>query len=188
MHTTTHDLFTFLHGTLFGGFFLMAFFAVAWECWRRAHEIRCAEITPNGRRIEASLLILMAVFGWLAVLSGTLLIYPWYRAAPPPGTLNLVDFPRSFLLAHSDLAPLHSLGMEWKEHIGWIAPILATMCAWVLIRHRNITQSQPRLRRAVIVFAFAGVFATAIAGVTGQLLDKSAPVFGGSRITIGAQR
>jgi hypothetical protein len=187
MQTTYRDLLTSLHGILFGGFFLVAFFAATWELLRRAHQVKPAQTSITGRRLESTLYISMAVSGWLAVLTGTFLVYPWYRATPPPGTADLLAYPRSFLLSHPEMAQLHTIGMEWKEHIGWIAPILSTMCAAALLRHRETTQTHPRLRRAVVTFAFCGFLATAIAGLTGALLDKTAPVTGGDRITLGGQ-
>ncbi len=39
-------------------------------------------------------LITMVVLAWAAVLSGAYAIYPWYRAAPPPGTVDLSMFPQ----------------------------------------------------------------------------------------------
>ena len=58
----------------------------------------------------------MAIMAWLTVFSGTYIVYPWYRA-PDPGS------PRSFLLANADTKAWHTFGMEWKEHVGWFAPI-----------------------------------------------------------------
>jgi len=31
----------------------------------------------------------MSVLAWLTVLTGTYIIYPWYRATPPKGTVDL---------------------------------------------------------------------------------------------------
>jgi hypothetical protein len=183
MQTTYRDLLTSIHGILFGGFFLMAFFAIALELLRSAYT---PTPTKRARTLESLFLITTALFGWLAVISGTFIVYPWYRATPPPNAQTLTPYPRAWLLAHPATAQLHSIGMEWKEHIGWLAPILATMAAYILISQRNILQQNPRLRRAVILFAFTGLFATGIAGLTGALLDKSAPVTGGNTITTGS--
>lgn len=191
MEITLRSLMTSVHGMLFGGLFLLALVAIAAELFRSVNELRPAELSLHGVRLERAYLAAMALCGWLAVLSGTYIIYPWYRAAPPPGA-NLMDYPRSFLLAHPNMAQWHSLGMEWKEHIGWIAPIVATMLAAVLLRHRATLRREPKLRAAVLTFAAVGVFATAAAGLFGAMLDKEAPVNGGRNITIisstGGQR
>ena len=56
------------------------------------------------------------------------------RAAPPDGTTGdaLRAFPRYFLLANEGLKEWHAFGMEWKEHVAWFAPLLATAVAWDL--------------------------------------------------------
>jgi uncharacterized membrane protein len=81
-------------------------------------------------------------------------------------------------------AAWHSFGMEWKEHVGWIAPIVATMLAVMLIRHAEVLRADKRLSRAVLAFACAGLLGTAVAGFFGAMLDKTAPVAGGSTYTV----
>ncbi len=67
----------------------------------------------------------MAIVAWATVVSGTFIVYPWYRAAPPQGA-DLTAFPRSLLPSKPTTAQWHNLGMESKEHVGWLAPIAAT--------------------------------------------------------------
>ncbi len=184
MEITYRGLITALHGIFFGSLFLMAAFAAVVELIRRHHELSPSELDPGGVRLERFFLIAMALLGWAAVLTGTFIVYPWYRAAPPPGTLDLAAFPRNFLLAHPNTAAWHSLGMEWKEHIGWIAPIVLTMLAAVMYGHRKTLARNPHLRNAVLGFALVGIFATATAGLFGAMLDKNAPVEGGATITL----
>jgi hypothetical protein len=71
-------------------------------------------------------LITMVVLAWAAVLSGAYAIYPWYRAAPPPGTVDLSMFPQRLLMSSPATIGWHSLGMELKEHVAWFAPISIT--------------------------------------------------------------
>jgi hypothetical protein len=66
--------------------------------------------------------------------------------------------------------------MEWKEHIAWLSPILATAVAFIvvyygvnLIRHDRVRKTAMVL--LVLAFAFA-----AVAGLFGALITKSAPV------------
>ncbi len=73
----------------------------------------------------------MAIVAWLAVVTGTFIADPWYRATPPAGVdVNdravLGDYPRYLLLAQDKSAGWHNFGMEWKEHVAWLAPFLAT--------------------------------------------------------------
>jgi hypothetical protein len=53
------------------------------------------------------------------VITGTRVVYPWYRDPAP-------DSPRSVLLADEATVDWHEFGMEWKEHVAWLSPILAT--------------------------------------------------------------
>ncbi len=96
--------------------------------------------------------------------------------AKPPDGVDLRQFPRSFLLSEENLAAWHTFGMEWKEHVGWLAPILATAVAYVAMRYGASLATNDTLRRAVmILFALAFVIA-AIAGVFGAFITKAAPL------------
>ena len=71
----------------------------------------------------------MVILAWLTVFSGAYLVYPWYRAVPPAGMTDLADFPRRLLLSSGKTSEWHNVGMEWKEHVAWLAPIAMTMVA-----------------------------------------------------------
>jgi hypothetical protein len=119
---------------------------------------------------------LMALTAWVAVISGTWIVYPWYRAATPKRASTLDAYPRSFLLADPQLAQWHLFGMEWKEHIGWLSPILATAVGYVVIKYgHQLSAQKDSIRRALMVL-FALAFITAlISGVLGALINKVAP-------------
>ena len=75
-----------------------------------------------------------------------------------------------------DTASWHDFGMEWKEHIAWIAPMLATSAAVVVAVYGRRLAEAPRLRR-IAISMFVLAFATAaVAGVLGALITKVAPV------------
>jgi hypothetical protein len=66
--------------------------------------------------------------------------------------------------------------MEWKEHIAWIAPMLATAAAFITVYYGRSLADSPFLRRLVL-WLFAGAFAVAgIAGLFGALITKTAPI------------
>jgi hypothetical protein len=184
MQLTLREFLTAMHGMLFGGFFLMAIFGLVVELVRSSHAAEPATLTPRGRSLEAWFLIVMAALGWLAVFTGTYIVYPWYRAKPPAGTLDLTAYPRSLLLAHPNTAAWHNLGMEWKEHIAFFAPIVITMLAYVLIRQRIALRQDPKLRRSVLAFALLALVACGIAATFGAMINKAAPVAGGPTITL----
>jgi len=129
------------------------------------------------------------VLGWAAVLSGAYVVYPWYRAALPAGVVDLTAYPRLLLLSKPSTAGWHSLGMEWKEHVAWMAPIAMTAVAYVMVKYRGIVEEHRALRRQVLVFAAVALVAAGVAGGFGALIDKAAPVEGGRVIHLmgGAQ-
>jgi hypothetical protein len=119
---------------------------------------------------------LMAVAAWLTVITGTYIVYPWYRAAPPEGQADLSDFPRSLLLSVPNLAAWHTFGMEWKEHVAWFSPILAVAVAFVVWRYGTQIAAMPKLRNALIVLFILSFAAAGIAGLIGAFITKAAPV------------
>ena len=132
----------------------------------------------------------MAVVAWITVLSGAYLIYPCYRALPPAGTTALAGFPQALLKSNPNTIGWHSIGMEWKEHIAWIAPISITMAAAVFLHYQRCLRNYPQLRAAVLTFVFVSFASAGVAGFFGAELNKHAPVEGGATIKLmhGAER
>jgi hypothetical protein len=178
MELTQRELITAIHGMLFGGFFLMALFgAIVLLLSTHSDSLRPAP------RWQSVYLVTMVALGWAAVLSGAYLIYPWYRAIAPAGA-DLAVYPKALLTAHPTTAGWHSLGMEWKEHVAWIAPMAATMVAFVLLKHRAAWNAHRQVRATVLGFAAAALLAAAVAGGWGAMINKKAPVQGGQTIQI----
>ncbi len=127
------------------------------------------------QRVRTWSTLVMAAFVWLAVVSGTWLVYPGYRAAPPDGAVTLDRYPKAALLADEKLSLWHDFGMEWKEHVAWLAPFLATAVAFVVVRYAPLVARDARLRRTLAqLFVIAAVAAT-IAAVLGSAINKVAP-------------
>ena len=118
----------------------------------------------------------MALAAWATVITGTYIVYPWYRARPPEGVTDLAAYPRYFLLASPDLAAWHTFGMEWKEHIAWFSPLLATAVAFVVWRYGTKLAEMPKVRNALILLFVLAFAAAGIAGIFGTLITKAAPV------------
>ena len=175
MSFTDKELWTVIHGMGFGAIFLLAFaggFAGLWSF--RPQFVTQAGLRERMHRLLAGTWI-MAVTAWLTGVSGTYKVYPWYRANPPEGA-DLEDYPRSYLLANENLIGWHEFAMEWKEHIAWFAPILATAVAFVVLRYgTSLSRCDPVRRAALVIFTLA-FFAAAIAGVYGAFITKAAPV------------
>lgn len=169
MSLTSRELWTVLHGLIFGSVFLAAFaggFAGLYSL--RPELVTVAGIRERLTRLLAGTWI-MAVVAWVTVWSGSYLVYPWYRASGP-------DSPRSILLADPTKQAWHSFGMEWKEHVGWFAPILATAVAFIVAYYGPQLAEDTRLRRAVMWLFTLAFIAAAVAGVFGAFLNKVAPI------------
>ncbi|HTU48120.1 MAG TPA: hypothetical protein VMF91_23875 [Bryobacteraceae bacterium] len=185
MEITTRALWTLIHGMAFGGLYLLACSGALLGLYQFTTSSTAGEFTPGQNRFMRIYLITMVVVAWAAVLSGAYVIYPWYRAAPPPGTFDLSMFPQHLLMSSPATIDWHSLGMEWKEHVAWLAPISITMVAFVFIRYGHHLRNHRQLRAAVLVFSLGSLVAAGIAGLFGAEIDKHAPVQGGGTIQFG---
>lgn len=184
MEVTVRGLVSGVHGLLFGGFFLMAIFGIVVELCRSSYAKESPELTDRGYSLEGLYLIVMAGLGWAAVLSGAYVVYPWYRAVLPAGVTNLAAYPQRLLMSSAATIEWHTLGMEWKEHVAWFAPIAMTMVAYVLAKYRGSLKHHAGVRRAVVAFAVAALLAAGIAGSFGAMIDKAAPVEGGGAVRL----
>jgi hypothetical protein len=181
MEITLRALVTMIHGMLFGAFFLMAIFGLVVELYRSTQEAQPTHLSARGIR-SGTPLSLHGGAGLGRGPDGAYIVYPWYRAVPPAGVTNLALYPRYLLKSSATTAGWHDLGMEWKEHIAWIAPIAMTMVAYVLTKYRLSMREHPQVRTAVLVFALVAFGAAGVAGFFGAMLNKYAPVNGGSTI------
>jgi hypothetical protein len=174
MSLSERDLWTVIHGMGLGAVFLLAFAGGLAELW----DLRAETETGLGLRRRLRRLVggtwTMAVVAWLTVITGTFIVYPWYRAKPPAGA-SLADYPRSYLLADPSRSGWHHFGMEWKEHVAWLSPILATAVAFVVLRYGRELVRQQRIRQVLVVMFSVAFFAAAAAGVFGAFINKVAP-------------
>ncbi len=184
MEITTRDLMTVLHGMGFGALFMLAFSGALAELYRMSATPGPAPRSERGQSLLGIYLIVMVVLAWLTVLSGAYIVYPWYRAVPPAGVTDLTEYPRRLLLSSGKTSEWHNVGMEWKENVAWIAPIAMTMVAYVVLKYRNVIATRRPMHAAVLWFAVAAFIATGIAGGFGALLNKYAPVRGGSVVVL----
>jgi hypothetical protein len=176
MQVTFRESWGVIHGLIFGALFLLSFSGglVA------LYSMRPEWLTAEGLQERVSRLKLwawsMAVIVWGTVITGTYIVYPWYRAKPPEGTTDLSTFPRSLLLSNPSTAEWHKFGMEWKEHVAWVAPIAATVVAYVISVYGPRLAKEPKIRNAVMAFFVVAFVTAAIAGILGAFITKAAPV------------
>ena len=190
MEMTARALCTSIHGLGFGALYLLACSGALFELYRITAPPGPPAATAAQQRFLKIYLLTMVLLAWAAVLTGAYVVYPWYRAAPPPGTTNLAMYPQRLLMSSPATVGWHSLGMEWKEHVAWLAPISITMAASVFLRYGQDLKNHRQLRRVVLCFTVVSFLAAGIAGLFGALINKQAPVQGGStlRLTAGDDR
>jgi len=166
---TDREWWGLIHGMGFGALFLLAFAGgLAGLYSLRPALVTEAGIAERMRRLRIGV-VAMAVAAWGTVLTGTWVVYPWYREKTPAS-------PRSQLLADPATADWHSFGMEWKEHIAWLSPMLATAVAFIVIYYgRNLIRHDRVRRTAMLLLVLAFAFA-AVAGAFGAFITKVAPV------------
>lgn len=184
MEISLRDLLTALHGMGFGALFMLAFSGAIAEMYRMSTSGGTTVPSPRSQLFLRIYLYAMVVLAWAAVLSGAYLIYPWYREIPPVGTVDLSLFPKALLTSSPTTALWHSIGMEWKEHVAWLAPIAMTMVAYVFVTYGPALGKQSQIRTAAFVFVLVAFIATGIAGAFGAFLNKYAPIKGGPIIQI----
>jgi hypothetical protein len=182
MSLTDRELWTLVHGMGFGALYLLAFAGGLAGIYSLRPELITAEgISERVRRLRWGT-VLMAVLVWLTVIVGTYIVYPGYRAKPPEGvdttvqSEELTQYPRYWLLANEETASYHELGMEWKEHVAWISPLLATIVAYAVIRYGDQLARNKKARYMVAVLYILSFAIAGIAGALGALITKAAPL------------
>ncbi len=168
---TDRSIWTMIHGIVLGGGALMAL-AAALFSMRSMRTVA----TPEQSRALAQLMVFIAATLWLAVLVGTYVIFPIYRVTPPEGATDLSQFPRAFLLANPDTAWLHAFAMEIKEHVPWIASMLATAVAFVGVRYRSQVPNDAPLRNMAITLLAVCFALISVVGLLGIFVNKVAPL------------
>jgi hypothetical protein len=170
------ELWTTAHGMVFGFIFLLGFAGALYGVYMMRPEWLTTEGTiTNVNRIRV-FLWLLAIAVWLAVITGTYIVYPWYRAKPPEGATDLANFPKFLLLANASTAFWHEFGMEWKEHVAFISPIAATVVAFVVQYYGAALSKKSEIRRWIMIFFTVAFFAAAVAGMFGAFITKAAPI------------
>lgn len=169
MLITLREGWTVLHGMLFGAAFLLAFAGgLAGLYSLRAEWVTAEGIKERLTRLKVGLWG-MALIAWATVISGSYIVYPWYRT-PDAGSA------KSMLLANTATAAWHNFGMEWKEHVGWLAPIAATVVAFAVTYYGPALARKKSERRTLMIFLVASFATAAIAGVFGAFINKIAPI------------
>jgi len=186
MSISDREFWTLVHGMGFGALYLLAFAGGVAGLYSLSAKL----ITPEGVRERVARLrwgaVIMAVLVWMTVIVGTYVVYPWYRHDPTKDAGNAVDvkvqtdalreFPKFWLLASEQTAEWHNFGMEFKEHVAWLAPLLATVVAFGIFRYNGELANYPSARRMLLILFIISFVLAGIAGLLGALITKAAPV------------
>jgi hypothetical protein len=169
MSLTDREFWGAVHGMGFGALFLLAFAGGL----AGLYSLRPGLVTAEGIKERMLRLrigfVAMALAAWGTVITGTWIVYPWYR---DPATTS----PRSTLLADPATAQWHTFGMEWKEHLAWFAPILATVVAFIALYYGVNLIRHDKVRKAAMGLLVASFLAAAVAGGLGAFITKVAPI------------
>ena len=169
------SIWTMVHGIVFGGGGLLAVTAALFA-------MIAMRTTPPGDAAAAQsrqlawLLVAASVLLWSAVIVGTYVSFPPYRATPPEGLTDLSAYPRALIRSNPGTAWLHSLAMESKEHMPWIAAMLATGVAFVAARYRAQLLGDDRLRRISVSLLTLTLVLVAGVSLLGILINTVAPL------------
>lgn len=169
MDLSTREFWALIHGLVLGGGFLIAFAGgLAGLYSLKPGLVTEAGLTERMRRLVAGTTG-MAAIAWVTVITGTWIVYPWYREDVPTS-------PRSVLLENPGTEDWHKWAFEWKEHVAWLAPMLATAAAFIVLYYRaDLIKNQ--MARKIAMGLFIAAFAVAvIAGILGALVTKNASV------------
>ena len=173
---TERSIWTMIHGIGLGGGALMALSAALFSLRAMRTDNAPQAVSANQARYLAWLIASAAVALWLTVLIGTYVTFPPYRATPPEGLTDLSQYPRFLIQSNPGTVWLHAFAMEIKEHMPWIAAMLATASAFIAARYRSQLLSDESLNRMVtmmLAICFAVVSFVALLGV---FVNKVAPL------------
>jgi len=170
------SLWTMFHGIGLGGGSLLALAAILFGIFLVGPRRGSLTSSVDHSAPIAALAAFSALMLWLTTLVGTYLVFPPYRATPPEGTTDLTAYPRSLLMADPSTVWLHTFAMDTKEHLPFIASILATAVLFVAWRYRQRFLSDDALRRLSVTFLAISFAIVAYISLLGVFINKVAPL------------
>jgi len=170
------SLWTMLHGLVLSGGALVLLVAALLSLYAMAAPDG-APVPARHSKVIAGLTLAAAVLLWLSVIGGTYVVFPMYRATPPEGIASLAQYPRALLMSSAETRWLHAFGMEIKEHVPWIAAMLATAAAFVVRRHRTTLLADGTLRRITGTLLAVSLVLVSWVALLGVFVNKVAPLW-----------
>lgn len=173
------SLWTMMHGIGLSGGALLGLAAALFYLYavpaRDGTGGRVVATAAQGRAL-AAVSVATSVLLWLSVLVGTYIVFPAYRASPPAGATDLAAYPRALILADPSNAWLHGVAMEIKEHVPFVAAMLATAVAFVAARERQRLLNDGGLRHTGLVLLGIAFSLVGVVALLGTLINKFAPL------------
>jgi hypothetical protein len=169
------SIWTMVHGIGLGGAALLGLAAALFYLYAVRPESSSSHTEP-GSRAFTLLAVFTTVVLWLTVIVGTYIIFPPYRVTPPPGSADLSQFPRAFVLANADTAWLHAFAMEIKEHMPWIAAMLSSAVAFIAVRYPGAVLWNSSLRKMSLALLATSFAIVAFVSLLGVFVNKVAPL------------
>ena len=187
MELTSRETWAVIHGLVLGALFLLAFAGALAGLW----SFRPGLITTKGVQERITRLKVglgaMAVIAWATVITGTWIVYPWYRVKLAGAKFDkcaglelpsAVCSPRDFLLANvkGETAEWHNSAWSGRNTWPGRAPLLATSAFLLVLYYGPRIMARPWLRTAIIVMLVGAFAAAAVAGAFGAFINKVAPI------------
>jgi len=166
---TAHGWLNTLHGVVVGGGYLVLLVLALVALL----ELRGGELTPEGTTLgERRLGMTVAAaagLAWVAAVSGTWALSPWFHAHTPYGAATL-------LLARPSLSFWARWVIGSKLWVAWASVCCVSLAAVCGYRWRRRLAGEAALRRRLAGLLGGALVTAAYAGAVGALLAKLAPV------------
>jgi hypothetical protein len=169
MDLTYREIWTLIHGLLIGGPLLLAFAgALTALAGLRSDYVTAEGIHNRVKQLQIGTCA-MAAMAWTIVLIGIWVLLPWYSEDTP-------DSPRSHLLADPSTRQWHDFADVWKTHVAFMAPILATAAAVLVVYYGPGLARDRTVRNIVLALLLAAFAVVSLAALLGSLVTRAAPL------------
>ncbi len=169
MDLTHREIWALVHGLLIGGPFLLAFAGILVAvAGLRADYLTASGIHDHVKHLRIGVCV-MAGMAWVIVSIGLWILLPWYAEDTP-------DSPRSRLLADPGTKQWHEFADVWKTHVAFMAPILATAAAALVVYYGPGLARDRTIRNLVLGLVLVAFSVASIAALVGALVTRAAPL------------
>jgi hypothetical protein len=169
MDLSYREIWALIHGLLIGGPLLLGFAgALVALAGLRADYLTADGIHDRVKQLQIGSCV-MAGMAWSIVLIGTWVLLPWYGEETP-------ESPRSRLLADPSTRQWHEFADVWKTHVAFMAPILATAAAALVVYYGPGLAQDRTVRNLVLALLLAAFVVASLAALLGSLVTRAAPL------------